>query len=138
MPNNIDHNILDRNIQVSDLELLEEWGKYLSKEEEILINGKQKKINALSTTQIRKFFGEMKRIQADFKNLKNEIILLDPKIAYAVGRARKDGISKLEDFYKLVSPLLRKIKEDEKRFKNFVKIIESIVAYHRANEVNKK
>jgi len=138
MPNNIDHNILQNGILEKDLILLEEWGKYLSRKEKILINGRSDEIKALSTSQIRKFFGEMKRIQADFHNLKTEIILLDPKIAYAVGRARKDGISKLEDFYKLVSPLLRKIKEDEKRFKNFVKIIESIVAYHRANEVNKK
>ena len=84
---------------------------------------------AMSTSQIRRFFGAIKRIQADFKHLKGEIILLEPKLAYAVGRDEKK--SKIDEFYKEVSPLIREIKEDEKKFKNFVNIIEAIVAYHK-------
>ncbi len=128
MPNNIDHNILERDIDVDDLGLLEDWGRYLAPDPN------DNKI-PMTSTQIRKFFGEMKRIQAGFSNLNSEIILLDPKIAYAVGRAKKEGKHKqykIEEFYKLVSPLLKKIKQNEIRYKRFVKIIEAIVAYHKA------
>lgn len=133
MPGNIDKKILMDGINVNDLKLMEEWGKFFAtKDQQVQNNGRRDTINPLTTSQIRKFFGEIKRIQADFNNLKSEIILLDPKIAYAVGRSKKEGNNKLEDFYKQVSPLLRDINQDEKKFKNFVNIIESIVAYHKA------
>lgn len=133
MPGNIEKTILLNGINVNDLKLMEEWGKYFAtKDQHLQNNGRRDTVNPLTTSQIRKFFGEIKRIQADFNNLKSEIILLDPKIAYAVGRSKKEGKNKLEDFYNQVSPLLRDINQDEKKFKNFVNIIESIVAYHKA------
>ncbi|HQK36804.1 MAG TPA: type III-A CRISPR-associated protein Csm2 [Bacteroidales bacterium] len=112
--------ILDTGIK--DLEPIEEFGRFLAKDE-----GKKKPI---TSSQIRRFFGALKRIQADFDNLKGEIILLEPKLAYAVGKDDKN--SKLEDFYKALSPLIRNINENEKRFRNFVSIVEAIVAYHKA------
>lgn len=134
MPGNIPIHILDQGIGLNELKLLEDWGKYLATDEKSIDrNGRDKVSNKqLTTSQIRKFFGEIKRVQADFKNLSPEILLLDPKIAYAVGRVKKEGKNKLEDFYKQVSPLLRAIDQDEKKFKNFVNIIESLVAFHKA------
>ena len=137
MPEPISKQILTDGIKDTDLDNLKAWGEFLAKQDNKIErdrNGRERNltINALSTSQIRKFFGEIKRIQADFENSKNEIVLLDPKIAYAVGRSKKDGNSKIDDFYKQVSPLLREIKEDKKKFKNFVNVVEAIVAYHKA------
>jgi CRISPR type III-A-associated protein Csm2 len=64
-----------------------------------------------------------------------DLILLDPKIAYAVGRAKKDARQgetvKIEDFYKQITPLIGKIGEDQAKFKRFVQVCEAIVAYHK-------
>ncbi len=127
MPNTISNDILVSGIKDDHLKTLKDWGKFLA---EPPADSKDKK--PMSTSQIRKFFGEIKRIQADFENCKQEIVLLDPKIAYSVGRARKEGHSKIEDFYEVISPLLADIKEDKKRFKHFVNIVEAIVAYHKS------
>ncbi len=90
----------------------------------------------MSTSQLRKFFGEIKRIQADFDNCKNDAILLDPKIAYSVGREKKEAKFApvaIEDFYKLVNPMIRAINGDKQKFKHFVQVCEAIVAYHKNN-----
>ncbi len=124
MPNKIHKEILTHGIKTNDLILLKEWGEYLSTNE-------SRDAPAVSTSQIRKFFGEIKRIQADFENNKGEIILLDPKIAYAVGRAEKK--TKIKAFYDLLSNLIQDINEDKEKFNHFVSVVESIVAYHKAN-----
>lgn len=125
-PATIDKNIIDKGIKSSDIENIKAWGRYFAE------NGGGKKV---TTSQLRKFFGEIKRIQADFDNCKMDLILLDPKIAYAVGRAKKEArqgdILKIEDFYKQISPLISIIEEDQKKFKHFVQLCEAIVAYHK-------
>ena len=128
MPEKISTEVLNTGITTSHISILEDWGRHLAKPQ-----GNKK---AMSTSQIRKFFGEIKRIQADFDNCKNEVILLDPKIAYAVGRAKKDAGRNdqvaIEDFYELINPMLRKIEGDKAKFRRFVQVCESIVAYHKA------
>lgn len=118
-PENIPPTILTEGIK--DLAPLEKWGSYLAKED-----GK----NKLTTSQIRKFFGAIKQIQADFENSKNEILLLEPKLAYAKGRNK--NIQKMDEFYRLLSPLIRAINEDKKKFLVFVNVLEAIVAYHKS------
>lgn len=119
MPDKIPVSVLTEGIK--DLKPLEDWGAYLAKDDA------QKQV---STSQIRKLFGSIKRIQADFAKSKGEILLLEPKLAYAVGRDKNK--TKIKDFYGLLSPLIREVKEDKKRFQNFVNVFESIVAYHKA------
>jgi len=118
---------------IKDVKPLEELGKRLAEADKVQDRNNPNKWitkkEAMSTSQIRKFFGAIKRIQADFDNLKGEIILLEPKLAYAVGKDKKE--SKIDEFYKELSPLIKEIKEDEKKFKNFVSIVEAIVAYHK-------
>ena len=125
-PTTIDKNIIDVGIKSTDIENIKAWGKYFAED----AGGKK-----VSTSQLRKFFGEIKRIQADFQNCKMDLILLDPKIAYAVGRAKKEArhgdILKIEDFYKQISPMILLIQEDQKKFKHFVQLCEAIVAYHK-------
>jgi len=123
--------MLNDGIKEEDLPVLKRLGEDLARNSLRREGNRERTIQKLSTSQIRKFFGEIKRIQADFDNCKNDIVLLDPKIAYAVGRAKKNNEpSKIEDFYKEVGPLLSEIRGDKQRFKNFVNIIEAIVAYH--------
>ncbi len=77
MPEKIPVSILTDGIK--DLKLLKDWGDYLAKDDGF---GRDK-VGKLSTSQIRKFFGSIKRIQADFEKAKGEILLLEPKLAYA-------------------------------------------------------
>lgn len=90
--------------------------------------------NQLTTNQLRKFFGEVKRQQMQGYN-ETDFVLLKPKLAYAVGRAKGQN-PKIKDFYKVMSNAIDQVK-DEKQFKNFIKIFEAIVAYHKAAEENK-
>ena len=89
---------------------------------------------SVKTSQIRKFFGSLKRIQADFKNKSNEIILLEPRLAYAYGKAKGEATKAgLKQLYETLGPLVKSIKQDKIRFTRFVQISEAIVAYHKSN-----
>jgi len=104
----------------------------------------------ISVSQLRKFFSAVKLLEkkgiAD--NL-SDLIMLKPKLAYAVGRAKtkweKDA---LKDFYETVSEVIDRTYEQivsmkkvadstekEKRIKrttkNFVDFFEAIIAYHK-------
>lgn len=91
----------------------------------------------LTTSQLRKFFGEVKKQQMNGFD-ETEFVLLKPKLAYAVARA-KDPKAKINDFYHVISKAIDCVKADtteesEKRFRNFIKVFEAIVAYHKAAE----
>ena len=91
---------------------------------------------ALSTTKLRRFFGEIRRIQASsFEKEKDSILMLEPKLAYAVGK--EEGKGKIVDFYQQLSKALNAIDLSDNKvgsihFDNFVKILEAVVAYHKA------
>lgn len=104
----------------------ERFGKYLGQKDEDM--------EKLTTSQLRKFFGEVKRQQMTGYD-PTSFILLKPKLAYAVGRA-KGKKSKISDFYVVLSDMIDKVK-CENDFKNFIKIFEAIVAYHKASEEGK-
>lgn len=113
----------------------EDFGTYLGTDDyETTVdrNGKPKsnKIPKLTTSQLRKFFGEVKRQQMVGYN-QTDFILLKPKLAYAVGRADKN--SKIRDFYEVLAPAIDLV-SNETEFKNFIKIFEAIVAYHKVAE----
>lgn len=84
----------------------------------------------MSSSQLRRFFGNLKRIQANFEQYKGEIPLLKPKLAYSVG---KDYNTKINVFYNEVvdglNTISKKCTKDE--FDRFVALVESIVAFHR-------
>lgn len=115
----------------------ESFGKYLCAFGE---QSPQKK--ALTTGQLRKFFGEVKRIDADVLKHKAEIPMLKPLLAYAVGRDKKpsrNGMinkTRIEEFGQELSSAIDAIRSDNDEvlksdYKNFVQIFESIVAYHK-------
>lgn len=124
------------------VDFAKEFGSYLGKDDqrkELDRNGNPRDIKEakLTTSQLRKFFGEVKRQQMSGYDETN-FILLKPKLAYAVGRA-KDSNAKINDFYHVISNAIDLVKastqeESGKRFKNFIKVFEAIVAYHKAAE----
>jgi len=94
----------------------------------------------LSTNQLRKFFGEMKRIQVqDFDNEGKWLVafkMLKPKLAYAVGRERKKD-PKIYDFYVELERGINSVEKKE-HFNSFVQMVEAIVAYHKYFEKTEK
>ena len=94
----------------------------------------------LTTSQLRKFFGEVKRQQMMGYN-ETEFTMLKPKLAYAVGRAKQNGkknkAQKIEDFFVVITDAIDKVlssSDRAKAFKNFITAFEAIVAYHKAAE----
>lgn len=106
------------------------FGSYLGTDD---INPKTGKPagNKLTTNQLRKFFGEVKRQQMSGYN-ETDFVLLKPKLAYAVGRA-KNPRARINDFYRVISNAIDNV-GNEQHFRNFIKIFEAIVAYHKAAE----
>jgi CRISPR-associated protein Csm2 len=112
-----------------ETEAMVKWAQKFGSELSTQIN--QKRGTELTTSQLRKFFGEVKRQQAKGFD-KSDIILLKPKLAYAVGRNGK-GESRIKQFYFVIANAVDQVKDMED-FKRFIKIFEAIVAYHKAAE----
>ena len=109
-----------------------DFGDYLA--------GGEDNAEPLSTSQLRKFFGEVKRQQMMGYN-DTEFVMLKPKLAYAVGRAKQNGNKnrayKIADFYEVLADAIDKVQssaDKQKAFKNFITAFEAIVAYHKAAE----
>lgn len=135
---------ISQSITSSTVDFAKEFGEYLaynsskrnwSGEIETDNKGKVKTITALNSTQLRKFFGEVKRQQTK-KYEESRFVLLKPKLAYAVGR-NKDN--KVRDLYEVLSQaidIVVKAEDNNKAFRNFVALFEAIVAYHKSVEKN--
>lgn len=127
----IDPNEITVKVTSKTVDFAQEFGKYLGTDDR---NDPRnpKKITAtkMTSSQLRKFFGEVKRQQMQGYD-PTEFVLLKPKLAYAAGRAEKD--SKIREFFPVMSTAIDLVK-DELSFNNFIKVFEAIVAYHKAAE----
>lgn len=119
-------------VTVVTVQFAERFGKYLAEKEDLT--------EPLTTSQLRKFFGEVKRQQMIGYD-DTEFVMLKPKLAYAVGRAKQNGRKgkhqKIEDFYLVMADAIDKVEtssDKPKAFKNFITAFEAIVAYHKAEE----
>jgi len=139
-------------ISDNHITMFREWAEYLSKDEYSNSfyskhpshanrgGNENSKKTKVTSSQLRKFLNELRRIESSFDKYKNEVVLLDPKLAYSAAKLRKwkkeeiTEESKLTDLYELLSPLLKHINQDRNRFKNFIRIYEAIVAYHKDND----
>jgi CRISPR-associated protein Csm2 len=112
----------------------------------------------VKTNQLRKFLDAINRIKADLtlednlnlKEVEVSLQMLKPKLAYAVARADKRQSKAVSDLKDIISNSIDKIKlvqwdktdnavsdEDEIKefradFERLVNLIESIIAYHKA------
>jgi CRISPR type III-A-associated protein Csm2 len=114
------------------VQFAERFGRYLAEKEE--------DADPLTTSQLRKFFGEVKRQQM-MGYEETEFVMLKPKLAYAVGRAKQNGKRgrhlKIEDFYLVMANAIDNVEKSAdkpKAFRNFITAFEAIVAYHKAAE----
>lgn len=123
--NSIQVSWLEGDIDNTVISWAEDFGGFLADQR----NGKRN--TELTTSQLRKFFGEVKKQQIKKYN-PVDFSLLKPKLAYAVGRTKSKD-SKIKEFYEVIAGAIEKV-DSEKKFKNFIKIFEAIVAYHKANE----
>jgi len=83
--------------------------------------------SGLKTAQLRKIYGEVKRMDMEFKRTKfdkDRIVLLKPKLAYAANR--KDEVKPLK---KVLDECIDKV-HDEADFKKFMSFFEAILAYY--------
>ena len=106
--------------------------------------GEQIKKKGLTTSQIRQVFSKLKSIEAKgYMHQRSEFMMLKPFIAYAAGRQSKvQGLQDLKDRVTWgIDAVLdvketndkKHLEEEQKRFQNFCKFFEAILAYHRAS-----
>lgn len=106
-----------------------------------LAKGDKRETLALTTSQLRRFFGAMKNLQMNIQISgfnESEFVMLKPQLAYAVGRAYKNNGSfnhyKIDDFKDVLSKAIDIVNASEDKdlaFNNFIKFFEAIVAYHK-------
>ncbi len=88
----------------------------------------------LTTNQIRAIFGEVRRIEGDWKTNANRasrnLILLKPKMAY---RARKERGKAVGDLVSVLSPAIDHVGVSYENFTRFTDFFEAILAYHKAS-----
>ena len=105
-------------------EIIEKGGEPLVTAAEDL--GRKLKNRGLKTSQIRKVYGAVKKIQMSDEFNQNELIMLKPKLAYAAARK-----SEVEDLKNTLTQAINQV-DNSHKFKNFVDFFEAILAYHRA------
>jgi CRISPR-associated protein Csm2 len=121
-------------IDEAGIQYLENFGYFLcdKKSETDRFAGR----DAVTISQIRNIFGEVKRIEsvidAPKSEWKRDFLFLRPKIAYAAARVlSKSPYSKIKQFREVLEKAHAEVKEEAMRMKNFVKFFEAIVAYHK-------
>lgn len=127
------------------IEEIKDFSQYLGKDLKYKDNNKPKD-ELVTTSQIRQSFSKMKTIEAKGINHPDqwlEFMMLKPYLAYAAGRHKKIGLNILKECLSWAIDEVLKAEEKQadeenirqekiKRFKNFCKFFEAILAYHRA------
>jgi CRISPR-associated protein Csm2 len=98
-----------------------------------------KSIRNVTTSQIRNAYGELTRIkmkaERDFKI--HDLLMLKPKLAYAVGRVTGDNKQHiyLAENLSVAIDVVAVASESDRinYFNNFASFFEAILAYHKAN-----
>ncbi len=122
---------IESQIETEGIEFADRLGKFLCD----LRDNNRPGFNAMTTTQIRNIFGEVKRIQrAGIENSGSDFLLLRPKLAYAEARAvAKSPRNKISTFRQVIERAHKAVKLDDKAsFQRFVDFFEAILAYHKA------
>ena len=122
--------------QVRSKNSLKDWG------EKNIVEASRKVAKALIkvseselNTQVRKVLDAVRKIELDIKTRNKfstgTIVLLKPKLAYAV--SRKTALMPLMD---VMDPMIDKVRDVED-FRLLVAFVESVIAYHRYCKANK-
>lgn len=97
--------------------------------------GKRLQREKLTTSQIRNFFGAVREIEMRWPHSEKEairqLLLLTPKLAYYVGKAKGDNKMSLTHLDETLRPCINLVQGDRERFSRFVDFFEAILAYHK-------
>jgi CRISPR-associated protein Csm2 len=127
----------NKGLQTEDVKVAEYLGRYLAGLD--IGDFREKDKIAMTTTQIRNFFGEIRKIQMKtVGNSGSDFAMLKPRMAIARVRATKDKPNnRIKKFEEVVVHLFDNIEKQEdkqdQQFQNFADFIEAVVAYHKAN-----
>jgi CRISPR-associated protein Csm2 len=113
--------------------IAQEVGTFLVKGRYLDHRNRESRMN-LKMNQIRRFLDAVRRIEADWKakkgtgfdELKDAVILLRPKLAYAAGRQEQ-----VIPLVNVLDPAIESGAKSEENFMKLLRFIEAIVAYHR-------
>lgn len=120
------------------------FGKFLAKNQDndgVIIPDSD--AGAMTTSQLRRFFGEVKRIENDFEKYQSDVVMLQPMLAYASGRDKKFDFkskqmkndTRLGEFAiemsKVIDAIHPSTDKAKDRYINFVKLFEAVVAFHK-------
>lgn len=89
--------------------------------------------NRVKMNQIRRFLDGARKVEAelksreDFEKIKEQIVLLRPKLAYAAGRHHND----VKHLAEILDTAVRSAAQNQENFMKFLRLMESIIAYHR-------
>ncbi|MDE0399144.1 MAG: type III-A CRISPR-associated protein Csm2 [Candidatus Poribacteria bacterium] len=111
--------------------VIEEGGQPLVDAAEKL--GESLKNRGLKTSQIRKVYSTVKKIQMSKEFQQNDLIMLKPKLAYAAARNR--AVTDLKDaLTQAIDKVIDEVAQEKRKFKfkNFVDFFEATLAYHKA------
>lgn len=119
-------------IDSDTINFLQEAGDYMAPM-------KKEDKQALTNSQIRNVYGELKRIQMKgFEKSQSEFLLLRPKVAYAAKRKSDKDVETGMDLFKNIFDKayvavvgVSEKNQKEKAFKNFCSIMEGLIAYHK-------
>ena len=93
------------------------------------------KDKGVTTSQIRRVYNAVKRIQrkiqTDGKFQRNDLILLKPKLAYVAARAPGARTASTEKLKDALTQAIEQV-DNEEKFENFVNFFEATLAYHKA------
>lgn len=137
-----DPNWITNKIDITGINYLENLGFYLcdKKQEKDTFPGR----DAVTVSQIRNIFGEVKRIESNLTNnkadkeneskdvWKQDFLFLRPKIAYAAARVlSRSRNSRIKVFKDVLEKAHELVGDDDIHMQNFAKFFEAIVAYHK-------
>ena len=114
----------------TDIDLIEDFGKYLADAQPQKHGGWRAGWNAISTSQIRIAYGEITRLKMQFDE--SSMMMLRPKIAYAAAR---DGGQSYRDLQTVISTgidAVADLTEKEAAFNNLANFFEALLAYHKS------
>jgi CRISPR-associated protein Csm2 len=86
----------------------------------------------VKTNQIRRFLDGTRKVEAElksnlpFEKVKDQIILLRPKLAYAAGRHED-----VKELAEILDAAVKSAAQTQENFTKFLRFMESIIAYHR-------
>ena len=107
--------------------VIKEGGESLVQKAQAL--GEKLAILELKTTQIRKIYSAVKKIERSGFD-QNKLVMLKPKLAYAA--ARNDQVTLLKEALTQAIDHINQVEDKKEKFENFINFFEAILAYHKA------